>query len=219
MAAPNSTSYPILAQNPDRKVRKMSDDSNKEEIFAEVQNVVASVDLRCKIKLERAASRLPGDVQVSYIPEQFPGVVVKIKKPKVSILVFSSGKLVVTGAKSVEMIEEAVEVISELLRQAGHNVKHEATITVQNIVASGTLGKRINLELAALLLEHSMYEPEQFPGLIYRMQEPKVVLLLFQSGKLVCTGAKKKEYVYQSIHKIFGILEEIDAFEADSLQF
>ncbi|MCK5605758.1 TATA-box-binding protein, partial [Candidatus Pacearchaeota archaeon] len=79
----------------------MSDDSNKEEIFAEVQNVVASVDLRCKIKLERAASRLPGDVQVSYIPEQFPGVVVKIKKPKVSILVFSSGKLVVTGAKSV----------------------------------------------------------------------------------------------------------------------
>ncbi|MHA1206773.1 MAG: TATA-box-binding protein [Candidatus Hodarchaeales archaeon] len=187
-------------------------------MFAEVQNVVASVDLRCKIKLERAASRLPGDVQVSYIPEQFPGVVVKIKKPKVSILVFSSGKLVVTGAKSVEMIEEAVEVISELLRQAGHNVKHEATITVQNIVASGTLGKRINLELAALLLEHSMYEPEQFPGLIYRMQEPKVVLLLFQSGKLVCTGAKKEEFVYQSIHKIYGILEEIDAFEAASLQ-
>ena len=200
-------------------VKFVSKESNKDDLFAEVQNVVASVDLRCKIKLERAASRLPGDVQVSYIPEQFPGVVVKIKKPKVSILVFSSGKLVVTGAKSVEMIEEAVEVISELLRQAGHNVKHEATITVQNIVASGTLGKRINLELAALLLEHSMYEPEQFPGLIYRMQEPKVVLLLFQSGKLVCTGAKKEEYVYQSIHKIYSILEEIDAFEAESLQF
>ena len=63
-----------------------------------------------------------------------------------------------------------------------------------------------------------MYEPEQFPGLIYRMQEPKVVLLLFQSGKLVCTGAKKEEYVYQSIHKIYGILEEIDAFEAENLQ-
>ena len=84
----------------------------------------------------------------------------------------------------------------------GHNIAHEATITVQKIVASGTLGTRINLELPALLLEHTMYEPEQFPGLIYRMQEPKAVLLLFRTGKLVCTGARKEEDVYQSIQKI-----------------
>ena len=186
---------------------------------AEIQNVVATVDLRCKIKLDKAASIMLADGQVKYIPEQFPGVIVKIKKPKVTILVFSTGKLVVTGAKSAEMILEAVEVISELLRETSHKIVHEVTITVQNIVASGTLGKRINLELAALLLEHTMYEPEQFPGLIYRMQEPKVVLLLFQSGKLVCTGAKKEEYVNQSIQKIYSILTEIDAFEVEFTGF
>ncbi len=186
---------------------------------AEIQNVVATVDLRCKIKLDKAASIMLADGQVRYIPEQFPGVIVKIKRPKVTILVFSTGKLVVTGAKSAEMILEAVEVISELLRETSHKIVHEVTITVQNIVASGTLGKRINLELAALLLEHAMYEPEQFPGLIYRMQEPKVVLLLFQSGKLVCTGAKKEEYVNQSIKKIYSILTEIDAFEVEFTGF
>ena len=193
----------------------VSDDLMK----AEVNNVVATVDLRCKINLTKAASIMPGDTQVRYIPEQFPGVIVRIKKPKVTILVFSTGKLVVTGAKSAEMIREAVEVISELLREAGHNIAHEATITVQNIVASGTLGKRINLELAALLLEHTMYEPEQFPGLIYRMREPKVVLLLFQSGKLVCTGAKKEEDVEKSLQKIYSILTEIDAFEVEFTGF
>ena len=181
---------------------------------AKIQNVVATVDLRCKIKLNQAASIMPAR-EVRYIPEQFPGVIVKIKKPRVTILIFSTGKLVITGAKSAEMIREAVEVISELLREVGHNIAYEVTITVQNIVASGTLGKRINLELAALLLEHTMYEPEQFPGLIYRMQEPKVVLLLFQSGKLVCTGAKKEEYVDQSIQKVYSLLKEIDAFEVE----
>ena len=182
-------------------------------VKAEVKNVVATVDLRRKIKLTKAANIMPGEVQVRYIPEQFPGVIVKIKKPKVTILIFSTGKLVVTGAKSIDMIREAVEVISEFLREGGYNVGHETTITVQNFVASGTLGKPINIELAALLLEHTIYEPEQFPGLIYRMQEPKVVLLLFQSGKLVCTGARKEEHVYQSIQKINAILTEIDGFE------
>ena len=82
---------------------------------AEIQNVVATVDLRCKINLIKAAGIILANVPVKYIPEQFPGVIVKIKKPKVTILVFSTGKLVVTGAKSAEMIREAVEVISELL--------------------------------------------------------------------------------------------------------
>ncbi len=182
---------------------------------AEINNVVATVDLHTKIQLNKVLSRLPSELQVKYIPEQFPGVIVKIVKPKVTILVFSTGKLVVTGAKSVEMIREAVTVISALLRKAGHKIQAEVTITVQNFVASGTLGKRINLELAALLLEHSMYEPEQFPGLIYRMREPKAVLLLFESGKLVCTGAKKEGDVYQSIQKMDAILTEIDAYLAE----
>ena len=192
----------------------MSNKASKNGIRANIQNIVASVDLKCRINVDRVIVKFPPYVFVSYIPGQFPGAVVKIKDPvKVSTLVFSSGKLVVTGAKSTEVIEEAVDFISNLLKDAGTKIRHQPVITVQNIVASGSLGQKIDLELAALLLENSMYEPEQFPGLIYRMSEPKVVLLLFQSGNLVCTGAKKEEYVYQSINIIFNILEEIDAFE------
>ncbi len=183
-----------------------------DQISAEIQNVVASIDLHAKINLEKAAANLPANVQVSYIPEQFPGVVMKLQEPKVSVLVFGSGKLVVTGAKTYAIIEEAVKIISDLLREIGHKIDRKPDIVVQNIVASGSLGRRINLEMAALLLDNCMYEPEQFPGLIYRMDEPKVVLLLFQSGKLVCTGAKKEEYVYQSIRNIYEQLDEIEAF-------
>jgi len=57
-------------------------------------------------------------------------------------------------------------------------------------------------------MDNVMYEPEQFPGLIYRMKEPKVVMLLFASGKLVCTGAKHEDMVREAVEKLHGILEE-----------
>ncbi len=194
--------------------QKMTDDG----ISVTIQNVVASADLHAKINLEKAASILVYTAEVSYIPEQFPGLVVKIKEPKTSALVFSSGKMVITGAKSSEMIEEAVDVLAHLLQtEAGVNIEKETSITVQNIVASGSVGGRINLELAALLLDNSMYEPEQFPGLIYRMLEPKpkTVLLLFQSGNLVCTGAKREELVYDAVRQVRQDLEEIEALITD----
>lgn len=153
----------------------MSDDVAQ----AEITNIVATVDLHCKIKSDDALSRMPSEVHVKYIPEQFLGAIVKLKQPRISILMFTSGKLVVTGVRSIKMIHKAVKVISKFLREVAHSMTRKANITVQNFVATGTRGKHINLELAALLLEHSMYEPEQFPSLIYRMQDPKVVLLLF----------------------------------------
>ncbi|MCC6004975.1 MAG: hypothetical protein LM590_11620 [Thermofilum sp.] len=81
-------------------------------------------------------------------------------------------------------------------------------IEVQNIVASANLRGTVDLERAAFLLENSMYEPEQFPGLIYRMQDPKVVLLIFSSGKVVCTGAKKEEEVKRAVDNIHRTLRE-----------
>ena len=87
-------------------------------------------------------------------------------------------------------------------------------IKVQNIVASGNFNNRtINLELASMWLEQSMYEPEQFPGLIYRLPDPKTVLLLFQSGNLVCTGAKTEDQVHEAVRKTYDDLDEIEAFD------
>ncbi len=181
-----------------------------------IQNVVASINLFTTIDLVTAYQTLTDDddLFVSYNPETFPGLILKIKKPKISSLVFSSGKLVLTGAKSTEMVHEGVVQMTKILRTVGTKIDEDPEIIVQNIVASGHFNHRtINLELAALWLEHSMYEPEQFPGLIYRLAEPKTVLLLFQSGNLVCTGAKTEAQVRQAVENTYNTLDEINAFD------
>jgi transcription initiation factor TFIID TATA-box-binding protein len=181
-----------------------------------IQNVVASINLFTTIDLVTSYQTLidDDDLFVSYNPETFPGLILKIKKPKISSLVFSSGKLVLTGAKSTQMVHEGVQQMIKILRTVGTKITEEPEIIVQNIVASGHFNHRtINLELAALWLEHSMYEPEQFPGLIYRLAEPKTVLLLFQSGNLVCTGAKTEVQVRQAVENTYNTLDEINAFD------
>jgi len=61
---------------------------------------------------------------------------------------------------------------------------------------------------AARTLPRSMYEPEQFPGLIHRMLDPKTVILVFSSGKLVCAGARNEKDVHRSVHNLHSLLEE-----------
>jgi len=173
-----------------------------------IENVVASVTLNQKLNLEKIAERVPN---AEYSPEQFPGLVLRISRPKTATLVFSSGKMVCTGAKSEKEVRRAVNAIVSLLRNYGIDVEGEPIIEIQNIVASANLKALVDLEKAAYLLENSMYEPEQFPGLIYRMDNPKVVLLIFSSGKVVCTGARKEEEVKEAINKLYYKLNEIGA--------
>ena len=139
---------------------------------------------------------------VEYRPEQFPGLVFRFKRPKTATLIFSSGKMVCTGAKSEKEARRAVMKVVKELKKGGIIIISKPELKIQNIVASGGLGGMIDLEKAAYTLGHAMYEPEQFPGLIYRMQDPKVVILLFASGKLVCTGAKQEQDVYVRSGKI-----------------
>lgn len=132
----------------------------------------------------------------------------RLNRPKTATLIFSSGKMVCTGAKSESEVKKAVNSIIKLLKQHGIDIKNEPIVEIQNIVASANLKAGVDLERAAFLLENAMYEPEQFPGLIYRMREPKVVLLIFSSGKVVCTGAKREEEVKEAVDKIYNILKE-----------
>lgn len=181
-----------------------------------IQNCVASVNLFTSINLVSIYQQLIDDdiLTVSFNPEQFPGLILKTKSPKISSLVFSSGKLVITGAKSTDMVHDAVDTVMGILKESGTTIDEEPEIIVQNIVASGNFNKRtINLELASMWLESSMYEPEQFPGLIYRLPIPKTVLLLFQSGNLVCTGAKTEDQVHEAVRRTYDDLDEIEAFD------
>jgi len=162
-----------------------------------VENVVASVTLNQRVDLE-AIEEAFGD-KVRYDPHEFPGLVFRLEHPKTATLIFNSGKMVCTGAKSEKQAHEAVYKTVEELRKQGIVIKGEPIIEIQNIVASADLHGTLDLEKIVYMLENTMYEPEQFPGLIYRMDEPRVVMLLFASGKLVCTGARTEADVYRAV--------------------
>jgi transcription initiation factor TFIID TATA-box-binding protein len=177
---------------------------SKEKVFINIENVVASATLNQNISLTAIVRTFP---HVEYRPEQFPGLVYRLKKPKTATLVFSSGKMVCTGAKTERQAKQAIMKVVDDLKSNGITITGKPEIQIQNIVASGGLGGYIDLEKCAVSLEKMMYEPEQFPGLIYRMDEPKTVMLLFSSGKLVCTGTKKEEDVGIAIKKLKETLE------------
>jgi transcription initiation factor TFIID TATA-box-binding protein len=116
--------------------------------------------------------------------------------------------MVCTGAKSEQEAYKAVMTVVKELKKGGIPIIGKPVLKVVNIVAAVSLGGIIDLEPATTALERTMYEPEQFPGLIYRMDEPKVVILIFASGKLVCTGAKKEKEVYDAVRKLHETLEK-----------
>ncbi len=166
-----------------------------------IENIVASTSFGGKIDLQAMALAID---LAEYEPKQFPGLIYRLKEPKTAMLIFSSGKVVCTGGKSVEDVRTAIETVGKKIEAAGIQIKKHADIVVQNIVATSNLGMEIDLNAIAIGLssEKVEYEPEQFPGLVYRLDEPKVVVLLFGSGKLVCTGAKKPSDVEQAVEKI-----------------
>jgi len=167
---------------------------------------VATVTIGQPIDLEYIDKALPN---VEYDPEQFPGLVLRLENPKVTALVFRSGRMVVTGAKSTPMLIRAVKRIIKMLLKYYVTITSKPRIQVQNIVASANLGAEVMLEKVAFLLENTMYEPEQFPGLIYRMSDPHVVLLIFSSGKMVITGAKSEDEVFLAVRNVYLKLREL----------
>ena len=171
----------------------------------EIVNVVASATIDQSLDLFKIKEKFP---DVEYNPEQFPGAVFRIKTPKTATLLFRTGKMVCTGSKSEEMARKAVKMVVEKLREKKIKIKKDATVTIQNIVSSINLGGQVHLEVAARTVPRSMYEPEQFPGLIHRMLDPKVVILIFASGKLVCTGGKTADDVYRAVNSLHVLLEE-----------
>ena len=176
------------------------EEEEEEGLDYKIENVVATVvvEITEKIDLNQIARK---HADVEYNPERFPGLVMRIEKPKATILIFSTGKMVVTGLRKASEAERVVDKVVKNIRKAGIKVSNPE-ITIQNIVASGDLHTNIDLNMAAIVMEYAMYEPEVFPGLIYRMQDPKTVFLIFSTGRIVCTGAKRKEIVKEAVKKL-----------------
>ena len=173
--------------------------SLKQTSTYEVQNIVATASLGKPVPLTKLARTQPN---TEYNPETFPGLVLRVKKPKSAVLVFSSGNLVCTGTKSVAQVRQVIDAVIKQLRKINVKITGKPKITVQNIVASGTINLKLNLNFLALEMENTEYEPEQFPGLVYKLIEPTATFLLFSNGKLVCTGTKNKQQLEYSMEQL-----------------
>ncbi|MBI4020754.1 MAG: TATA-box-binding protein [Candidatus Aenigmarchaeota archaeon] len=180
------------------------------EFQVKVENVVAFTSLGKKVPLLEISNKLE---DAEYAPESFPGVVYRVKDPRAATLIFSSGKIVCTGAKSIDKAKEAMVKVVGDIRKLGIRMPTKFTITVENIVASTQIevakNQKLNLEEISFSLENVEYEPEQFPGLVCRISEPRVAFLVFGSGKIICTGARNIQDIHVALGKLRQRLEAI----------
>ena len=192
------------ANKEDKTPKKGSKDWGKKKI--RIVNIVVSTALEKDVPLEKMAATLPN---TEYNPEQFPGLVLRIKEPKTSALIFSSGKVVCTGARTMEEVEKSIQNIIKSLKKLDIIVTIKPEITVQNIVASGSIGMALNLNVLGIKLPHTEYEPEQFPGLVHKLKGTNATFLLFSNGKIVCTGTKTEQQVNDATDKLIENLKKI----------
>jgi transcription initiation factor TFIID TATA-box-binding protein len=192
------------------------EEMSKNNCLPKLQNIVSTANFKCILDLREIALKAKN---AEYNPRRFAAVIMRIKEPKTTALIFSSGKMVCTGARTEEESRQASRTYAKIILKLGFPVKF-SEFTVQNIVASCDVKFPIRLEgLANTFLKFCSYEPEMFPGLIFHMLEPKIVLLIFVSGKIVLTGAKKREDIYRAYQKIIPILNQFKKSEYKGKEF
>jgi len=175
----------------------------------EIHNMVITVQFSDRIDLDKLASKLPSGAE--YFPDNFPGVVYRMEKPRASFLIFSTGKATCVGTASEKDAKEAIENMLKLLKDMGIDVKIPK-IEIQNIVASTKLDTRFDIDKMAFELENTEYEPETFPGLVYKMKG-SVTFLIFGTGKIVCVGARSVKDIKESFDRLVKKLRKFKALK------
>ena len=175
-----------------------------------IENVVATVEVIAEIDLDLLLRK---QKDAEYNPEQFPGLKLRIKNPKATILIFRTGKMVITGLRRAADAGPATEKVIRVIKRAGITVTGEPKITIQNVVASGDLFSLIDLDTVQMTLERCLYEPEVFPGIIYRMKSPKAVFLIFHSGRIVCVGTNDESITRKAIYQLADHMRELGLIE------
>ncbi len=173
-----------------------------------ITNMVASASLGLELDLFALAQRIK---EIEYEPEQFPGAILKFKEPKASLLLFKNGKVVCVGCKKRSIIKKTIDKTIKLLTPYAKKIirKKKPKIEITNMVASADLDMDLDLYKIASALDDVEYEPEQFPGAILKIKEPKASLLLFKNGKVICAGAKTEEEIDRALGKAKSLLKKL----------
>ena len=173
-----------------------------------IENIVASGVVAESIDLVAFSDKVEN---CELNKKRFPGAVYRIKDPKIASLIFSSGKIVLTGIRNPKALTDGLAIIIKSLKKAGVVTLREPKVAITNMVCSYDLGKYINLNKVVITLnvENIEYEPEQFPGLVYRIKDPKIVVLIFSSGKIILTGGKNLEDIKKGLDVLEQQLESV----------
>ena len=187
-----------------------NDNEINDNINIRIVNVVSTVSLECQLSLRELALKLQNS---EYNPKRINALIIRIKKPKTAALVFSNGKMVVVGADNEDDSKQAAKIYAKNIKSLGYNDIKFKNFKIENVVASCDANFQIQLTKLSLKLKlinnkNCSYEPDIFPGLIYHMQDPKICLLIFKSGKLVFVGAKQRNDIYSAFEKIFPLLKQ-----------
>jgi transcription initiation factor TFIID TATA-box-binding protein len=163
-----------------------------------VENIIAYAKVADELDIYKISEKVPGFM---YDPTEFLGLTLKLEKPNVAILLLPNGKVICTGAKKIEDIEFSIKEVVNKIKSIGIKIKSKTELEIQNIVASLDLNKELNLSLIAkeLMLEDTSYEPDHFPGIIYKIDDTGAVLLISSTGKIVCVGVKNLEDATKAI--------------------
>lgn len=160
-----------------------------------VENVIVSARFPHGLDLEAIAGVLPGSRRQS---RKFPGLVYRFARPAATILMFSSGSAICTGGKTEGEARLAVKKLVETLKEKGLSIA-EPEVSVENVVVSTNIRRRLNLERLAPAM-HLSYEPERFPGGVFK-KEGKT-FLLFSSGRIICVGSKTLTEAREALEKL-----------------
>jgi transcription initiation factor TFIID TATA-box-binding protein len=178
----------------------MAKDKKRKKVKIQIQNIVLSLTYEgVKFELEKFSKSLDN---ARYDPEIFPGIAYRSEDPRASFLIFSSGKMNCVGANSMHDAQLAIKRLTRKLRKAKIKVKEPPKVKVQNIVASLDFEREFDLEAISKTFDNTEYEPEVFPGLVFRLDEPKAVLLLFVSGRGVCAGTKDMVSIRKAAERV-----------------
>lgn len=185
------------------------------KLLIRIQNIASTANLGVRLDLKKIALKCRN---TEFNPRRFGAVIMRLREPRATALIFSSGKMVVTGVKSTHNATLAAKKFAYIVERVGFQPSDIIDFKVQNIVGTADCGFPIRLE--GLVYAHSAfasYEPELFPGLIYRLVSPRVVFLIFVSGKVVITGAKKESDLSTALTKIYPVLVEFKKAQVASL--
>lgn len=174
-------------------------------MHVKIVNIVATGFLGQELDLNYLTENM---INIIYNPQKFIAAVLCLKNPRTTFLLFKSGRFVCTGAKSVELAKKSSRIIARKIQLLHSKPIRFLNFTIQNVVGTFDTGYKISLERFYYYnMSKSLYEPEFFPGLKFLPSKlDKKTILIFISGKIVLTGFKTENDIYDSASYMYRLL-------------